>query len=670
MHSIALVDYLIIGGYFLLTLVLGLIMTRRASSNMEEYFLGGRRMPWYLLGIAGMTGWFDMTGTMIITSFLYMLGPRGLYIEFRGGAVLVLAFMLCYAGKWHRRSGCMTGAEWMTYRFGSGRAAEAVRCISAILGIIGTVGMLAYLVRGTSLFLGMFFPWPPTLMTALIIGVTALYTMCSGFYGVVLADLVQGIIIMVACVLVGLIAWHLVPNVESLATLARQVTGNHDWTSSAMSFHTTMPPGYEPYQMLFMITMFYLLRNVLGGLGSGSEARFFAARNDRECGLQSLLQGFTVSLRWPMMIGFAVMGLLLVQRFFPDPALANRAAGLVHQYYPSVAAGVWHDLTSQIGNHPETQPAALVEGLRNLLGTQWPERLQLVGHVGGINPERVLPAVLMYDVPVGLKGFIIVAMFAAMMSTFTGTVNGASALMVRDLYQNFFRPHARDRELITLSYLSTLFLVGLGFWLGIAAGSINQIWGWMVMSFGAGALAPGLLRLYWWRFNAWGVFGGLLLGCIGCTLQLVFAPQMVEWQQFVLMTALSFLGSIAGTYLSAPTPMEQLRHFYRTTRPFGLWGPVRGALSPAQQQLTDRENRNDIIAVPFTLLWQITLFLILMQLVIHDWASLRWSLPLFAVGGAGMYWFWWRNLATAQQNVATATDTVASPAPDLELIAK
>ena len=57
---------------------------------------------------------------MIITSFLYLLGPRGLYIEFRGGAVLVLAFLLAYTAKWHRRSGCMTSAEWNTYRFGAG----------------------------------------------------------------------------------------------------------------------------------------------------------------------------------------------------------------------------------------------------------------------------------------------------------------------------------------------------------------------------------------------------------------------------------------------------------------------------------------------------------------------------------------------------------------------
>lgn len=83
MHTI---DCAIIIGFLAITVVVGLYMTKKASSSLDHYFLGGRSIPWYLLGIAGMSNWFDMTGTMIITSFLYMLGPRGLFVEFRGGA--------------------------------------------------------------------------------------------------------------------------------------------------------------------------------------------------------------------------------------------------------------------------------------------------------------------------------------------------------------------------------------------------------------------------------------------------------------------------------------------------------------------------------------------------------------------------------------------------------
>jgi len=108
MHLLSSLDYGVIISFLLLILLVGLWMSRLASKSLENYFLGGRNLPWYMLGVSGMSGWFDLTGTMIITSFLYLLGPRGLFIEFRGGAVLILAFLIAYTGKWHRRSGCMT----------------------------------------------------------------------------------------------------------------------------------------------------------------------------------------------------------------------------------------------------------------------------------------------------------------------------------------------------------------------------------------------------------------------------------------------------------------------------------------------------------------------------------------------------------------------------------
>ena len=109
-----------------------------------DYFLGGRQLPWWVLGISGMASFLDVTGTMIIVSFIYMMGPRGLFVEFRGGAVLGLALMLLWTGKWHRRSQCITGAEWMIYRFGGGLGGQFARVIGAFAAIVGTVGMLAY----------------------------------------------------------------------------------------------------------------------------------------------------------------------------------------------------------------------------------------------------------------------------------------------------------------------------------------------------------------------------------------------------------------------------------------------------------------------------------------------------------------------------------------------
>ena len=649
MYHLSPTDLAIIVCYFVLTLTVGLAMSRRASSSLDDYFLGGRSLPWYLLGIAGMTNWFDLTGTMIITSFLYMLGPRGLFIEFRGGAVLMLAFLLAYTGKWHRRSGCMTGAEWMSYRFGTGRAAEALRLVQAGVGIVASIMMLAYLVRGASLFLGMLFPFPPMYSTLVLLLITSLYTVSSGFYGVVLTDLIQGLIVICACVIVAVMAFHMVPSAGDLSATAQAVTHNPEWTASTPALHVYMPSDYEQYRLLVRAMMFYLICQILYGMGSGSETRYFAARSDRDCGLQSALQGFTVAFRWPMMMGFAVMGIYLVHNAYPDPTATQKAADLIHHAFPNLGQAYWHDRTNRIINAPG-QYASLIPGLKKILGDNWGNKLALVGYHGTVNPEQILPAVLLTAIPSGLRGILLVAMFSAMMSSKNGTVNTASALFVRDIYQNGLRPKARHFELMLTSYIATLGIVAAGFYFGIVAGSINDLWGWIIMSFNAGALAPGVLRLYWWRCNAWGMFGGLALGGIGAVLQRVYASSMPEWESFVIMTSLSFIGTIVFSLLTPPTPSLTLRNFFRTTRPFGLWGRLMRELPAAQLRALRKEHYTDILTVPFALLTQVTLFLMPMQILVKTYGTFWRTLPLFLIGVIGLYFFWWRPLPAREPN--------------------
>lgn len=644
MSTLSLLDYAIMAGFLLLTLAFGLLMSRTAGASLDHYFLGGRKLPWYLLGIAGMANWFDLTGTMIITSFLYLLGPRGLFIEFRGGAVLILAFLLAYSGKWHRRSGCMTGAEWMTYRFGTGGAAESVRLIIALSSLLFSIVFLATMIRGASLFLGMFFPWPPVYTTLGLVTFATLYTAFSGFYGVVLTDLVQGLIIAVSCIVLSVFAWQMVPSSTELALVAAQVTGNPDWVNSFPAWHTPMPPGYEAYSPLILVAGFYLLRNIFGGMASGSEARYFGARNDRECGLQSLLQGVMVMFRWPLMISFAVMGIYLVHSSFPRADSTQEAAEIVLRHFPGTDAAKWHDVTSAVVKSPDSHSPQLIAELEAALGAEWRKQLPLVGIHGTVNPEVILPAVLAHKIPSGIKGLVLIAMLAAMMSTHTGFVNSAGAFFVKDIYQNFLRPKADNRELMIASYLSTFAIVALAFLFGISAANINSLFGWLIMGLISGQLAPMILRLYWWRCNAWGVIVGTLVGNAGAIAQRLVSPEMPEIWQFILASTLSFGGTITGSLLTTPTPRPVLENFYRTTRPFGFWGPFRELFQGRDRIAIDRENRRDVITVPFALLWQVTLFLLPMQLVIKSYDSFWLTLPLFLVGLAGMYVFWWKPL--------------------------
>lgn len=644
MNAVSPIDYAIIAGYFASTLVAGLWMTRRASSSLDEYFLAGRAMPWWLLGIAGMTAWFDMTGTMVITSFLYMLGPRGLLVEFRGGAVLVLPFLMCFLAKWHRRSGCITAAEWNTFRFGAGAGAEAARVISAVVGVLGGVAMLAYLVRGTTLFLGLFLPFDPMWSMLGLIAFTTLYTALAGFYGVVLADLVQGVIMLVSCVVIAFFAWGHMPHAAAFAQTAERVTGVSEWTSSLPSgWHTPMPEGYGAYEFLLLVAGFYLLRNVIGGLGGGAEPRFFAAKNDRECGLQCLLQGITVAFRWPMMMAFAILGITLVATHFPSGDKINRASAQIREAFPAADQAGWNAVTASLANSG-TVPPDLESRLVESLGNNWRALVPVLGFDGAVNPEMILPAVIRDMLPTGLRGLLIVAMLAALMSTFTSITNMTSGFMVRDLYQHTLRPGARNHELILASYASSVLVVILGVLIGAFAKNINEIWAWIVMSLTAGAIGPAVLRLYWWRMNGWGVAGGLAAGTLGSIIQRALAPGMDEWAQFALMTSVSFAGSIALSLLTTPTPHGVLETFYRRTRPFGFWKPVQGALQPAELSAARKENLWDIISVPLALVAQVSLFLLPMQLLVKNFTSFAITLPIFLLCAVSLYFTWFRRL--------------------------
>ena len=245
-------DYTVMIVYFCCLVGLGLYLKKMASASVEDYFIGGRKLPWWALGISGMASFLDITGTMIIVSFLYMLGPRGLFIEFRGGAVLVLVFMLLWAGKWHRRSQCITGAEWMIYRFGDGLGGRTAELINVIFSIIWIIGALAYMIIGSGIFLSTYMPFSPLVCSIIIIGVATVYTMVSGFYGVVFTDIFQSVIILIAVITISIMGFQKVVDCDSLAVVASSVTGNSDWISSVPQWDTHMPKGYEDFRFLML----------------------------------------------------------------------------------------------------------------------------------------------------------------------------------------------------------------------------------------------------------------------------------------------------------------------------------------------------------------------------------------------------------------------------------
>ena len=665
MGSLNSIDYGVIIFYLGFLIAMGFYLKNKASQSLEDYFLGGRKLPWWALGITGMAQFLDITGTMIIVSFLYMLGPRGLFIEFRGGAVLILTVMLLWSGKWHRRSRCITNAEWMVYRFGDGFGGQFARTVQAIAGIVSTLGMLAYLVKGVGLFLSMFFPFTPLQCSLIMIGVATLYTVISGFYGVVYTDLFQSLIILGAVIGITTMAILKLGSSEELVALSQEVTGNSGWITSKLSWETQMPKGYEMYRHLMIFAMFYLMRNIFFGMGSGGEPKYFGARNDRECGTLTFLWTWLMMFRWPMMMSFAILGLFLVKDIFPDQSVLTQAAELIKAHFPDIEQSRWADITAGIKLNPENYSPQLVDGLKAILQDDWQNKLQMLSFEGTVNPERILPAVILFNIPTGCRGLILVALLAASMSTFDFIVNMTAGFFTRDVYQRYIRPKAGNKELIYATWIFIVALVGTGFLFGYSVKSINEIWDWFIMALGGGLVVGMTLRFYWWRFNGAAFAIGTAIGMIGAVVirvvtnnlaedaQYMFAGIDLVWflvdprGQFLLTMAIGFAGSIFGTYVTKPTDRKVLEHFYQTTRPFGWWKPLKDCLPEDVQQRMKKEHFYDVLSLPFAIVWQVTLFLLPMQLIIRSWNAFFITLVIFAISLVGLYFFWYRQLPEA-----------------------
>jgi solute:Na+ symporter, SSS family len=302
------IDYLIILVYLSSLIVIGFKFRRRAGLGAKDYFLGGRTIPWWLLGISGMASNFDMTGTMLITSLFYVIGVKGFWVEIRGGVVLVMAFMMVFIGKWHSRSGVMTGAEWMEFRFGKGRQGEAARLLSALAILAGTIGAIGYSFVGTGKFLAIFLPFPPFVCAMIMISITLLYTTLGGLLGVVYTGLLQAALIGFSIIFISVKAFMKI-DAQSFRAVAPA-----GWGDIVPPWRMNLPSGYDMYNLFGISVIFFFLKTVIEGMGAPGgymAQRYFASKSDRDSGYLSALWVFLLSFRWPFIVGAAVLGLSL-----------------------------------------------------------------------------------------------------------------------------------------------------------------------------------------------------------------------------------------------------------------------------------------------------------------------------------------------------------------------
>ncbi|HKJ89522.1 MAG TPA: hypothetical protein VJ960_00195, partial [Oceanipulchritudo sp.] len=466
--NLHLVDTLIILAYFLAMVGIGFYLVRRASQNLDSYFLGGHSLPWWMLGLSNASSMWDIAGTMWLVYNLYVYGMKGTWLPYLWPTFNQIILMI-FLARWIRRSGVLTGAEWISTRFGEKTGVELSRSIIVVFALVSVVAFVGYSFQGIGKFAQVFLPfdWAPETYAVIIMSMTALYVLAGGMFSVVITDLIQFFIMAFCAVILAVIAITRVPKAEIETLVPEGWTSLFPGWEMAMDWSGIIPvleeniaaDAYTLFGLFFMAMLCKgLLVSIAGPAPNYDMQRVLATRSPREAGMMSGVVSIALLPRWLLIAAITLIGLkFLGPRFAAlDPAYLN----------PS----------------------------------------------GRIDFEMVLPFVIREFVPVGLTGLLLAGLLAAFMSTFSSTLNAGGAYLVNDLYKRYLKPDASSRHLIFASYAAQILILLAGFLIGFNLSSVDQITKWIVNGLFGGYTAANILKWYWWRLNGRGYFWGMLVG--------------------------------------------------------------------------------------------------------------------------------------------------------------
>lgn len=603
--NLSILDISIIFGYLVLTILFGFWVSRRASKDMQAYFLGGNQIKWYLLGLSNASGMFDISGTMWTVTILFVYGLKSAWIPWLW-PVWNQVFVMVFLALWLRRSGVLTGAQWITFRFGDKAGGRLSHIIVTVFAIISVFGFIAYFFEGIGKFAIIFFPWDLSadlsfmaLTSAqsyalIIIAITTLYTIKGGMYSVVGTEVLQFVIMSISCAVVGYIAYTSVSQEQIAAAV---------------------PPGWD--ELFF-------------GWEMGLDWTGY---------LDSVNQRIAED-------GFGAIGLLLIAMIFKG--IFASLAGPVPSY----------DMQRVLSTRTPAE-AARMSGL-TILVLYFPRYLMIAGFAvlalvyltpefeamgADIDFETVLPLAIDRFVPSGFQGLLLAGLLAAFMGTFAAFINAAPAYLVNDLYKKYINPEAPQRTYIRYSYLASFALVAIGLIGGFFAQSINALTLWITSALYGGYAAANALKWVWWRFNGYGYFWGMIGGLLGATFIPPLFPDVVAIYLFPVIFAISVAGCLLGTFLTPAEPDEVLMHFYKKTNPWGFWAPIREKVLAADPGFEPNRNfKRDAFNVLVGIIWQMTLVVMPMYLLIKQSAELGVAFLIFLLTSWLLKKYWWDPL--------------------------
>lgn len=593
--TLSAIDQVIVVLYLAAIMSIGIAMKRRASKGMSSYFLGGRQLPWWALAMSGSSSYFDITGTMWIVSTFIVLGLKGMWVHWLWGFPIT-AFYLAYMGKWIRRSDVMTGAEWMMTRFGTGRAGDIARLSYTLFAVLTITALLGYGAIGMGKFGAIFLPFSPTVCAILILGVTGIYVVAGGFHGIVRVEIAQTIVLSAGAIAFAIVGYLHFDAAKFAALVPASWMEIFPSSATPTDLRGVISGGTD-YSLFGALMAVWVLKGFLLCL-SGPEQlydfqRFLAAKDERDASKLGALWGLIHTVRWPFAMAIAIMAIM------------------------------------GIGN------AALDQQLR-------------------ADPETALPLIIGTMLPVGLVGFMLAALLSGFLATFSSTVNGGAAYLVKDVYQRYINPKADAKRLVHVSYFSSALLIIVGLIISVFGTSINSAFLWIFGTLAAGILPPNVLRWYWWRLNGWGyaagVFGGMILSLGQVVLDTTYLNEPLPlYIGFPVIALASFILTIAVSLATEPTSIETLKVFYRKVQPAGFWNPPRTAVLSEEPDFKKqapfaRDVINTLIAlVGITALYVSTLYLILHRLSVAFGLIAATVLSVII-----LYFTWYKHLPPAR----------------------
>lgn len=612
------IDFLIIGVYLLSTIVIGLYLKKKASKNLKSYFQGGKKLPWYMLGLSNASGMFDISGTMWLVALCFIYGLKSIWIPWLW-PVFNQIFLAVYLSIWLRRSNVLTGAEWIRTRFGDGLGGKLSHMIVVIFALISVLGFLAYGFVGIGKFMEIFIPWEavsplvpfsvseqyvPHLYGICFTSIATFYVMMGGMLSIVWTDVVQFSIMTVSALIIGVIAMTNVSH-EMLVAVTP-----HGWSNPFFGWNLSLnwmgllaevnekivSDGYSLFSIFFTMMLFKgLLVSAAGPAPNYDMQKILATKSPKEAALMSgFVSIILMPVRYFMIAGFAVLAIVFYERL---------------------------DLMSG----------------------------------GKIDFENILPSAIMEFAPTGVIGLLLAGLLAAFMSTFASTVNAAPAYLVNDIYKRYVNPNASDKKLIYASYIVSVCVVLISTLIGLFVESINSVLQWLVSGLWGGYVVSNVLKWYWWRLNGMGYFWGMAAGILGAvSFPTVFGPfipsvasDILPLYLFPLLLLFSGVVCVVTSLLTKPDDEAVLMSFYKTVRPWGFWGPIhKKVIERDPSFVKNTDFKRDMFNIFVGIISQTALVALPIFIVVRETGSILSTLAVLVIGVLILKKSWYDRLDT------------------------